>query len=62
MAILNVLIALLCLLLPACTTNNNTEFSNTHKIEYHGDRLAPQTPLRGTGMLPKKGTYNPIQP
>ena len=56
-----VYIALLCLLLPACTTNT-IEFSNTHKIEYHGDRLAPQTPLRGTGMLPKKGTYNPIQP
>lgn len=59
MASLRVFIALLYLLLPTCST---TEFSNTHLIEYHGDRLAPQTPLRGTGMLPKKGTYNPIQP
>jgi hypothetical protein len=59
MASLRIFIALLCLLLPTCST---TEFSNTHLIEYHGDRLAPQTPLRGTGMLPKKGTYNPIQP
>lgn len=58
MASLRVIIALLCLLLPAC----NTEFSNTHLIEYHGDRLAPKTPLQGTGMLPKLGTYNPIQP
>ncbi len=61
MASLRVFIALLCLLLPACNTNTG-DFSNTHLIEYHGDRLAPKTPLIGTGMLPKKGTYNPIQP
>ncbi len=59
MASLRVIIAFLCLLLPACTTK---QFTNTHEIEYHGDRLAEQTPLQGTGMLPKKGTYNPIQP
>lgn len=57
MASLRVIIALLCLLLPAC---NTTDFGNTHLIEYHGDRLAPKTPLQGTGMLPKLGTYNPI--